>query len=1110
MTSTLQAADSAARLIALTALDRTLLVEAGAGSGKTSVLAGRVTSLLAAGRPPRQIAAITFTELAAGELRERISHFVSEAAEGVVRPDLRSAFPNGPTADQRALLAKARDALDELTCSTIHVFCQRLLTPYPVEAKMDPGASVMDRAASAGLFAGIFDSWLRERLSGARRDDDLLVALYVDRPEKTGALLRAIADNLLKHRGAMVPELEVLPEALLELRTAVQAFRSFLAGLDCHEPETHALVEELEELLRAVPGSRNEVEILPHLLNLRAPNSSTNQNGGFKAYQKKGKWAASLKASKSKLQADMLHASALDCYQACRDAHDAVRSYAAGRVLQLLAGELNEVLTRFDRAKRDAGLIDFDDLMLKARDLLAYNPAVRSALSDRFTAVLVDEFQDTDRRQCEILWRLCANNPDVSQPWGDWSLRPGSLFLVGDPKQAIYRFRGADVQSYFAARDQLVASNATARISITQNFRSVDAILDWVNDRFEAPLSAAGQSGFEALFSQTLAHPDRLAVATLPVDVPGEGASVLRDAEAEAVAACCARLIGAHPVRNRDGTMRLCRPDDIALLAPTGIELWRYERALEEQGIAVSTQAGKGFYRRQEVQDLIALTRTLADARDTLAFGGLLRGPLVGLTEEQLLDAVGELPEVDGEPVRLFLWTPPEHVSHPVLQETLRSLQALTQQAPAMTPFVLLCEAVEVMQVRPLLRQRQDRTAERALANVDQFLEGARAFDISGLRAFAMAMRAEWADAQRTIEGRPDTEEQSISLVTMHSSKGLEWPVVIPINTGAGYKARADTALDSQGRLHLPIFGLHGPGAADAIQSEKDELERELHRLWYVATTRARDLLLLPLPSTGVPPNSWMGRIPLRLDELPPIDLVGLGEARLHRMEESANLQDRAQFVTEAGLIAARASTIRRIRPHLAEVGDEAVGEPAPIRVSADDDAVVLDRPRGSLARGLILHKLLEEVLTGELAEDEAALTSRAGALTLELADVPGAATVSSLEMAQSVLRGLALPDVQAVRHQLVAECSVAASATKDGVEDITLGIADGVVMNADGGINLVIDWKSDVDPSPATVVHYRAQVASYLRACGATRGLIVFLTNGRTEWILPSRPAPL
>ena len=139
MTETLLAADTAARITALTALDRTLLVEAGAGSGKTSVLAGRVAALLAAGRSTREIAAITFTELAAGELRQRVVEFVTELADGTVRPDLRAAFPAGPDARQRTALRRARDSLDELLCTTIHGFCQRLLRPYPVEAGMDPG-----------------------------------------------------------------------------------------------------------------------------------------------------------------------------------------------------------------------------------------------------------------------------------------------------------------------------------------------------------------------------------------------------------------------------------------------------------------------------------------------------------------------------------------------------------------------------------------------------------------------------------------------------------------------------------------------------------------------------------------------------------------------------------------------------------------------------------------------------------------------------------------------------------------------------------------------------------------------------------------------------------
>ena len=902
-------ADMDARITALTALDRTLLVEAGAGSGKTSVLAGRLTSLLAAGRDAGSIAAITFTELAAGELRERVVTFVGEVAAGLVRPDLRAAFPDGPDDRQRSALVAARDRLDQLTCTTIHGFCQTLLTPYPVEAGMDPGAAIMDRAEADSLFSETLEAWLRARLSGDRRSDDVLVALVVADPEGAQSLLTEIAERLLRHRRARVPELACLDDALGTLRDAARDFRSFLDQAGCHEEETALVVTELEALLRTAPGSgAPEAEMLLHLLHLAPPASGATKAGAFRAYRKATKWKAAARAAKSAMNAQQLNDQAHACYAACEQAHQAARSYAAGRILQILAGDLRQVLEDFARAKRDAALIDFDDLLVKTRDLLAGHPDVRSALGRRFTAVLVDEFQDTDPLQCEILWRLCGAPATADAPWSDWVLRPGSLFLVGDPKQAIYRFRDADVACYVDARDRLLKADAGARLVIGQNFRSVSGILDWVNAQFAEPLQRALQPGFEKLFTRHQALPGRLPVATLPVVVPqGADATTLRDAEADAVAAFCARIIGALPVRVGTTKIRLCCPDDIVLLAPTGTDLWRYERALEQQGIAVSTQAGKGFYRRQEVQDLIAITRVLADGRDTLALGALLRGPLVGLTEEQLLDVIADLPREEGRGLpKLRLWTPVDHLTLPLLREVLEVLQTLATHARSTTPYALLCQAVEELQVRPLVRQRQDRTAERALANVDLFLEGARAYDVRGLAAFATAMRAQWSEAQRAIEGRPDTEQRSVSLVTMHSSKGLEWPVVIPINTATRVVNRMTAAVDDNGFLHIPVSGIRGPGAEAAFAAEQAELDRERHRLWYVATTRARDLLLLPSPSCGAPTSSWMAAFPLGLDTLPAFDGSGLEAAQAEHGQDAANPQDRPTFLREAALITAR------------------------------------------------------------------------------------------------------------------------------------------------------------------------------------------------------------
>ena len=155
----------------------------------------------------------------------------------------------------------------------------------------------------------------------------------------------------------------------------------------------------------------------------------------------------------------------------------------------------------------------------------------------------------------------------------------------------------------------------------------------------------------------------------------------------------CARLIGNVNIRNENGDLAPLAPGGIALLAPTGAELWRYERALEARGLPIATQAGKGLFRRQEVQDFVALARALADARDTLAFGALLRGPLVGLTEEELLDITAALPPQEARPdaiPRFSLMTDADHVNHPTARRALLILQDLHRRARATTPALLL------------------------------------------------------------------------------------------------------------------------------------------------------------------------------------------------------------------------------------------------------------------------------------------------------------------------------------------------------------------------------------------------------------------------------------
>ena len=343
-------------------------------------------------------------------------------------------------------------------------------------------------------------------------------------------------------------------------------------------------------------------------------------------------------------------------YNRCSDAYTAFVAAVAACAFAQFVAEFEPLAKVYADYKRQAALLDFDDLLYHARDLLAGNEHVRQALAQRYPRILVDEFQDTDPLQAEILWHLCGEG-DQGAPWTERKLRAGSLFVVGDPKQAIYRFRGADVDTYLEAKRAILAQDANSVLEIVANFRSRKEIIDFANDQFRGLLSPEnGQPGFTALQPTRLLRDERPAVACFDVTVRDDHKSDkgkivvdrVRREEARIVADLVSGLIGKYQVWDkRSKAMRPCRAGDIVLLAPTGTSLWIYERALERREISIASQAGKSFYTRQEVQDMIAVARAIADRRDTLALGALLRGPLVGLTEEEIADAIIALPPID-------------------------------------------------------------------------------------------------------------------------------------------------------------------------------------------------------------------------------------------------------------------------------------------------------------------------------------------------------------------------------------------------------------------------------------------------------------------------------
>jgi exodeoxyribonuclease-5 len=1139
--------DLPARRRALLDHGTTLLVEAGAGSGKTALMAGRVALLLAADIPTREIVAITFTEAAASELRERIEGFVNRLAQADIPDELRVALPAGLSAEQSAAIAAADETLDELTCTTIHGFCQQIVRPYPVEAGIDPGATIIDPEAADLAYQDLVQAWLSARFGRDRGaeglgrlpplpalgEQDFFGELLVDEPDRVIKRIEETAAFLRKTRTAKAPPAAIDPGILDELSRQIEAFAGWYAQCGVEEEDTASVIDDLQQFKGLVDEARKGPltgRSVAKLLLRVPPDCKHGTEARFVAWRKKGKWESAAAAKGlGKPPGAQLSNAAQAHYDRCSAAYTAFVAAVAACAFAQFVAEFEPLAKLYADYKRQAALLDFDDLLYHARDLLAGNEPVRQALAQRYPRILVDEFQDTDPLQAEILWHLCGEGAQGA-PWTERKLRAGSLFVVGDPKQAIYRFRGADVGTYLEAKRAILAQDPDAVLEIVANFRSLKGIIDFANDQFRGLLSPEnGQPGFTALKPTRLPRDERPAVACFSVAIGDDhktdkGKMVVdcvRREEARIVADLLSGLIGTYQVWDkRSKSMRPCRAGDIALLAPTGTNLWIYERALEQREISIASQAGKSFYTRQEVQDMIAVARAIADRRDTLALGALLRGPLVGLTEEEIADAIIALPPIgENHTPRLHLWTACQDITNPVLKRALEVLQTLARKARQTTPYHLMAEAIEELNVRPILRARYRQSAERALANVEMVLEMARAYETRGLVAFADALRANWDDTEKHTEGRPDADAEAVSISTMHSAKGLEWPIVIPINS----PTELDETMDflhrrSDNTVHFKLMGSAGPDYDVVKGDEKGQLQRERVRLWYVALTRACDLLLLPSQSERVQ-NDWFSLLNADLTQIPTFDVEGLAGPATAATEEMVNGQDQATWEAEAAVIA---TTRRSIvwqspsrhdgpageEPGLSDegvfVGEGALSESIPTETQREEERIAV---RGGRERGLVVHKLLEEVLTGETEEGANTLELRARTLLSELGVTEAGRAEDgphAPELAASVRRALGLSEVVALRPRLLPEMTVF-SADSAGQGTIYIGgVADALAFDGGNNVDVVVDWKSDVEPAMAVVDLYREQVRDYLAATGGREGLLVFVTSGRIERVSP------
>jgi CRISPR-associated exonuclease Cas4 len=1090
--------DDKQRERALIDLDSTLLVEASAGTGKTSLLAGRVAMLLAAGHAPSNIAAITFTERAAAELRARVDKFTSMLVDRAVpKPkDLELAFRKRPLSDAQAeALSSARTRLGELTASTIHSFCLTILQSYAVEARIDPGAAVMDAEQTDLAFRSIFDSWLNQRLGRDARPDDPIVVMATHDPNLAVKTLKSLA----KFRRAY-PEARPLPppryaNAVHDFVDAVADFRRWISRFPAPDDAMNDVVA-LEELANALAPATSSTLDFSQLWLLVHPKSDTLlPRGGHILSRYKGRinlWSRSA----GKVDGPQLSAAGKEHYERCAKLFADSIGAIADTLLTSFFGETDELVGAFDEFKRNAAILDFDDILIRTRNLLRSEEKVREAVAGRYRRILVDEYQDTDPIQSEILF-LISSEPGNVDSWSGRRLRPGALFMVGDPKQAIYRFRRADLKSYLRARSAIEAQFPGNVLQISANFRSGKRILEHV-DRIFAERLTKQQGGYAALEPTVAEDSSRIqGIAKLSYHVPPDTyVNPIRDLEAKAVADLCVSLVGNVWVRRSSGEIARAEPGDIALLAPRRTQLWRYERALEEKGLPVASQAGKNLYRRQECEDFVALVRALADSRDSLALGAVLRGPLVGLTERELLDITQVLREQDEEAV-FDLNTDLSRVHHPVAHHVMHNLQELWRKRRGTTPYALLAEAVERLRIIPTVAGRSSDQQARSTGNISILLERARSYHVRGLKQLAIDLGSEWETELPIDEAPSDNQGNSIDIVTVHKAKGLEWPIVIPINFVTMPDDDEDFFFRSiDESVHWTLGDVISSTLEAAVAANRAEAADERERLLYVACTRALDLLVLPAPSWA-PDGGWTKFFDLgqsTLEEIrypspqPPEPIPPSG----------ANDQSASIFADERERIERLNRRIEWRRPSLADVDRELLDR-ATIDVGTSEgdseiEAVVIGA--GAL-RGIILHKLMEELLTRLLVPDLAHLTDRASTLTRE-AIVAGATVPDPTELAATALRTFSHEKLQPYIAKLVPEIPLY-GARSDTV--LVSARADAIAFEA-GVPVAAFDWKSDVAATPDDRDAYASQLLEYLELIGAEKGAVVYMTSGDIQWV--------
>lgn len=1061
-----RALDEQSRLRIRTELTTNFLVEAGAGSGKTHMLAARMAAGVAEGvYLVDQMAAVTFTRKAASELRGRF-HLALE---------VELAESCGRDAAKAERVRSALSNLERFFAGTIHSFCARLLRERPVESGVSPGFTELDEVQDLELQRRVW----RDFVSSARAngDPDMMALMAADiRPNYLDSAFATVCVN---------DDVEFPPGEgeCPDPAPAREALDRFWKELQRHvpdriDPETTCKIQKAAlhfgRRLRVSRSRLDRPSVIAELLTIWDMESKIVQ-----------KWWADSGAEKKRLR---------DLIQGLHEGFraDVVGPYVAQwrqYVYRLSVGLLTRAREAAAAERRRLNQLNYGDLLNLTARVLRENGAVRKALQQKYRYLLVDEFQDTDPVQAEIVFWLAedgSSSPGTSRSteppdWRKVPLRPGALFVVGDPKQSIYRFRRADIDIYNIVRSRFSDSAIGRVLPLTKNFRSVPALCDWANGVFSTrfpPEPTAHSPRFAALDA------DETKAATggvFTLTTAGNGVYLLAE-DARKIAAYIRSEVDAGRRQFRDFLILTRKKKD--RIAP-------YADALEALDIPLEVSGAGAFGDSKEVRALTLLLRALAEPQDPVLLVAVLRGPLFGLSDPELFafKQAGGWFSVFHEPTSDDGEAPRSRVEAAI--GTLRKHYRWTRVLPAAAALDCILEDTGYLALAATTPGGVNAgDILHAVDRVRQVVE-----DGGSLADAADALDAD-SEAANEVESLPLQPGRTdvVRLMNLHKAKGLEADVVFLADPAGGFTPRVDvhvqrTELKARGWMQVvrksedsfktTVLGEHVDWPTHEA-AEQPYLDAEQDRLLYVAATRARQMLVVSRspdatrsPAWGVLNGFLSGARELRIPtsvSVPPRAPHDCGAAAL---SDAAATQAAAQARVVAPSWEITSATAEA--HHIERIARS-------VEVSADDPSrvVTTDTPAhradAGLAWGALIHGLLEHAMRHKSATRED-LRRLAMWLTVEEPQLRGVIE-QALDTVQGVARAEFWQSAQAQEHS---------AETPFCVRETELRVTNGVIdlLYQRGGGWQVVDYKTDVGLG-TWVEAYQRQVAAYVRALEA------------------------